>query len=62
MMFMIVNCLIEFRSLCILDDINSLAVTSDSRFLVTCGIDSIKVFELDTFQEVYHLENAHEGN
>lgn len=45
-----------------LDDIKSLAVTSDSRFLVTCGSESIKVFDLGTFQEVYHLENAHDGN
>jgi len=44
--------------------IKSLAVTSDSRFLVSgsgAGEVSIKMFDLETKQVVHHFSNVHTG-
>jgi len=45
-----------------LDGITSVAVTSDSKYIISGSYDkSIKVFDLQTKQQVHHFENAHEG-
>ncbi len=42
--------------------IKSVAVTSDSKYLISGSNDrSIKIFELSTKQEIHHFENVHEG-
>ena len=38
-----------------------LAVTSDSRFLVTGATHHIRIFDLQTKEQVFHFENAHSG-
>ncbi len=51
---------IEVSAHC-LDSISSLVVTSDNRFLIFGSFNnSIKVFDLATKQQVYHVENAHQ--
>jgi len=43
-----------------LGSITSVAVTSDNRYVISGSEDkSIKVFDLQTKQQVHHFENAH---
>ncbi len=45
-----------------LDFINAVAVTSDSRYIISGSFDqSIKVFDLHAKQESYSFHNAHQG-
>ncbi len=38
-------------------------MTPDSRFIVSCSKDkSIKIFDLEKLEEVYHFKNIHEGS
>jgi len=44
-----------------LDGVTSVAVTSDNRYVISGSWDkSIKVFDLQTKQQVHHFENAHD--
>jgi len=45
-----------------LDSINTLAVTSDSKYIISGSRDgSIKVFDFETKREVHHFQEAHES-
>ena len=45
-----------------LESILSVVVTSDNKYII-CGttFSSIKIFDLQTKQQVHHFENAHKG-
>jgi len=61
-MLIIVRELADFQNSHYLGEIESVAVTSDSKFLISGSQDrSIKVFDLDTKKQVHHFQNAHEG-
>jgi len=42
--------------------VNCLALTSDGRFIVAGCARSIKIFDIEGKQEVYHFNQAHESN
>ena len=61
-MLMKVNKLIYMGTNNDIDECTALAVTSDNRHIVSCSEDkSIKVFDLQTKEQVYHFQNAHES-
>jgi len=42
--------------------IASMTVTSDDKYVISASFDqSIKVFDLQTKQQVHHFENTHQG-
>ncbi len=45
-----------------LDEIFAVAATPDSKYIVSGAYDqSIKVFDIQTKQEIHHFKNAHPG-
>lgn len=61
-MFMKVNKFSEWEESYYLDPVHSVVVTSDNKYLISGSSDrSIKVFDLNTKQEIYHFKNAHKG-
>jgi len=46
-----------------LDVISSVAISNDDKYIISGSWDhTIKIFDLETKQEVHHFKNAHEGN
>lgn len=57
------NILLVVQSLRIIDSILSVAVSQDSRFIVSGSFDkSIKIFDMQTTQLLHHFQDAHTGN
>lgn len=53
---------VEWEESYCLDAVHSLVVTSDNKYIISGSWDkSIRVFDLQTFQDVYHFKNAHFG-
>ncbi len=44
-----------------LEYVNCLALTSDGRFLVAGCAKSIKIYDIEARQEIYHFNQAHES-
>jgi len=42
--------------------VNYLAVSHDSRFIISCCYVSIKIHDIQTKQQVHKFEDAHSGN
>jgi len=47
----------------LLDEIQAIQVSSDSRFMVSGSADrSIKIFDIENRKQIHHFKDAHEGS